>query len=123
MKHPQTALLTWFDRLTIFAGPVDSPSTYNYRMQRAREEIENLKQSYHGKSLSFEYCHETIRGTFETAIECDFPGTYMVVLKIASSRICSGPCFVGIHGKRVGGIVVTGEDGLIGITAKAFLQE
>jgi len=43
----------------------------------------------------------------------------MVVLKIASSRICSGPCFLRLGCTRVGGIVVTGRDGIIGIAARA----
>jgi hypothetical protein len=123
MKSSRAALLSWFDQLSIFAGSFDSPTTYDYRLRRAREEIEQLKRTYRNKSLSFDYHHETIRGRFVTAIEGDFGGTYMIVLKIVSSRICSGPCFVHLHGGLVGGIVVTGEGGLVGITAKAVLQK
>src|SRR3989442_1548091 len=98
MKRLPTALLNWFDRLSIFGGPPDSPETHEYRMQRAREEIEEIKRAYRNKSLAFNYHHETVRGKVVTAVEGDLPGTYMIVLRIASSRICSGPCFVLLHG-------------------------
>jgi len=123
MKRSQKALLSWSDRLSIFATRFDSRETYAYRTERAREQIEEFKRAYHQRSLSFCFQGEAIRGRFITAIEGDFPGTYMVILKIASSRICSGPCFLRVRGARVGGIAVTGNDGIIAITAKATAHE
>lgn len=120
MKQIQKKLLSWSNSVSIFATPFDSVTTHEYRMQRAHEEIENLKNAYHGKNVSFTYRSEKIRGKFVTAVLGDYPGTYMVVLRISSSRICSGPCFVHLHGRRIGGLVVTGEGGLVGITAKAI---
>ena len=119
MKRRHQALLSWSDRLSIFASRFDSVATCAYRIERAREEIEELKQLYTHRSMAFIYRGETIRGEFLGAIEGDFPGTYMVVLKIASSRICSGPCFLRIAREHVGGIAVTGSDGVVGITARA----
>jgi hypothetical protein len=110
-------LLGWADRLSMFTSRFDDPETCAYRLELARKQIEELKHRYCHKSLLFDYQGETIRGEFVTAIEGDFPGTYMVVLKIASSRICSGPCFLRIAGTRIGGLVVTGYDGIIGIAA------
>jgi hypothetical protein len=112
-------LLSWSDRLSVFASRFDDHETRGYRLERAREQIEGLKRRYRHRSLSFDYQTETIRGRFVTAIEGDFPGTYMVILKIASSRVCSGPCYLRLAGTRVGGIVVTGRDGIVGITARA----
>jgi len=119
MRRSRRMLLSWSDRLSVFSSRFDDPETCAYRLERAREHIEELKRKYCNSSLSFDYQSETIRGQFVTAIEGDFPGTYMVVLKIASSRICSGPCFLRVGGTRVGGIVVTGRDGIIGIAARA----
>ena len=119
MKQKQQALLGWADRLSIFASRYDSDETYEYRMQRAREQIEDIKHMYRGRTMVFDYSGETLRGEFLTAMEGDYPGVYMVVLKIASSRVCRGPCFLRVGGTRVGGIVVTGNDGIIGISARA----
>lgn len=88
-------------------------------MERAREQIQEFKCVYRDRSLSFDYRRETIRGKFVSAIEGDIPGTYMVILKIPSSRICSGPCYLRVGGRRVGGIVVTGSEGIVGIAARA----
>jgi hypothetical protein len=117
MKRSRNMLLSWSDRLSMFAARYDDPETSVYRIGRAREQIQELKHKYCGRSLCFDYQTETIRGEFVTAIEGDFPGAYMVVLKIASSRICSGPCFLRVAGTRIGGIVVSGRDGIIGIAA------
>jgi hypothetical protein len=110
-------LMSWSDRLSMFVARFDDPETCAYQITRAREQIQELKRKYGNKSLSFDYQTETIRGEFMTAIEGDFPGGYMVVLRIASSRICSGPCFLRIAGTRIGGIAVSGRDGIVGIAA------
>ena len=119
MRRSRSMLLSWSDRLGMFASRFDDPRTCAYRLERAREQIEQLKRKYCDKSLSFDYQSETIRGEFVTAIDGDFPGMYVVVLKIASSRICSGPCFLRVAGTRIRGIVVTGRDGIIGVAATA----
>jgi hypothetical protein len=108
-------LLNWSDRLSMFASLFADPETIAYRLERAQERIEELKRRYGHKHLSFDYQHETICGEFVTAVEADVPGTYVVVLKIASSRICSGPCFLRVAGTRIGGIIETGYDGIVGI--------
>ena len=117
MRRARSMLLSWSDRLSVFASGFEDHETCAYRIQQARERIKEFNRRYCNRSLSFDYLSETIRGKFVTAIEGDFPGTYMVVLKIASSRICSGPCFLRVAGTRVGGIVVTGNDGIVGIAA------
>jgi len=117
MKRSRSMLLSWSDRLSMFASRFDDPETSAYRIAQARELIEEFKCAYHEKSLSFDYLSETIRGEFVTAIEGDFPGAYMVILRIASSRICSGPCFLRVAGVRINGIAVSGRDGIIGIAA------
>lgn len=123
MKRSQTAVLSWSDRLSIFASRFDSPQTHSYRIRRAQEQIEELKFAYQNRNVSFVYHGETIRGKFVDAVKGDYPGTYMIVLRIGSSRICAGPCLVRLLGVPVGGIVVTGNDGLVGITAKATSRE
>ncbi len=115
MKHLHIMLLSWSDRLSMFASRFDDPETCAYRLEQAREQIEEIKRRYSHKGLSFDFHNETIRGEFVTAIEGDFPGTYMVVLRIPSSRICNGPCFLRLGGTRVKGIAMTGRDGIIGI--------
>jgi hypothetical protein len=115
MKRSRGMLLSWSDRLSMFASRFDDPETSAYRITRARDVMEELKRTYHDRSLSFDFQNETIRGEFMTAIEGDFPGAYMVVVRIASSRICSGPCFLRVAGTRMGGIAVSGRDGIIGI--------
>src|SRR5258707_13193032 len=96
MRRSRSMLLGWSDRLSMFTSRFDDPETCAYRVGQAREQIETLKRKYCNRSLSFDYRSETIRGQFVTAIEGDFPGAYMVVLKIASSRVCSGPCFLRV---------------------------
>ena len=118
MKQSRMTLPSRFNGLSIFAG--EDLETCDSLAQRAQNQIEEIKRAYHNKHLSFDYGGEVVRGKFVTALEGDFPGTYMVVLKIASSRICSGPCFMHLQGRRVAGIVVTGNHGLVGITAKAM---
>ena len=115
MKRSRKMLLSWSDRLSMFTSSFADPITIAYRLERARECIEEFKSRYSHKRLSFDYQHETICGEFVTAVEADVPGTYVVVLKIASSRICSGPCFLRAAGTRIGGIVETGYDGIVGI--------
>ena len=122
MKNARQPLLSWWERLSIFAGSLDNPDTYEYLVERAQRQIEYLKLAYHQKNIFFDYRGETIRGKFVAAIEGDYPGTYMIVLKIASSRVCTGPCFVHLRGDYVGGIVVTGEDGIVGITIKVITR-
>ena len=119
MKSSRTLLLNWSDRLSIFTSRFDDVETCEYRLEQAREHIEELKRRYSDRSLSFDYQNETIRGNFVTALEGDFPGTYMVVLRIASSRVCNGPCFLRVAGTRVSGIAVTGRDGIVGIAVTA----
>jgi hypothetical protein len=118
MKQSRMTLPSRFNGLSIFAS--EDLETYDSLAQRAQDQIAEIKHAYHNKHLSFDYRDEVVRGKFVTALEGDFPGTYMVVLKIASSRICSGPCFLHLQGRRIGAIVVTGEHGLVGITAKAM---
>lgn len=116
MKRAQTE---WSDGLWIFSGAGESVEVREHLRHRALEEIEDIKLAYAERRVTFEYRGETIRGTFVDAIEGEFPGTYTLVLRIPSSRICQGPCFIhDLHGNHVGGIVVTGEHGLIAITAK-----
>jgi hypothetical protein len=117
MRRSRIMLLSWSDRLSMFASRFIDAETRAYQLERTRERIEELKRKYSHKHLCFDYQSETIRGEFVTAIEGDFPGTYVVVLKIASSRICSGPCFLRVAGTRVTGIIATGCDGIIGIAA------
>lgn len=115
--------LNWSDRVSIFATRFDSPRTYQYRIQRAQEQIDELKLAYRNRTVSFVHHGETIRGKFVNAVHGDYPGTYMMVLRISSSRVCNGPCYVRLPGGRVGGIVVTGAGGLVGITARATARE
>jgi hypothetical protein len=119
MRRSRKMLLSWSDRLSMYAASFTDPGTIVYRLERARECIEDLKNKYRHKHLSFDYQHETICGEFVTAAEADIPGTYVVVLKLASSRICSGPCLLRVAGTRKGGIVETGEDGIVGIVTMA----
>jgi hypothetical protein len=106
------------DGLTVFAG--DEPESYDELVQRAQERIRELKDTCQDNYLSFEYNDEWVRGRFVDAVEGNFPGTFMIVLRIPSSRICSGPCFVNLPDEVISGIVVTGKNGLVGITTKAF---
>jgi len=119
MTHLRIMLLSWSDRLSMFASRFDDPETCAYRLEQARERITHIKGRYRNKGLSFDYLSETIRGEFVTAIEGDFPGTYMVVLKIPSSRVCNGPCFLRLGGTRVKAMAITGCDGIIGIAVSA----
>jgi hypothetical protein len=120
MKHSCRKLRNRLNGLTVFTG--DEPESYDELMQRAQEKIQELKRTYQDRYLSFEYYDELVRGRFVDAVEGDFPGTFMIVLRIPSSRICSGPCFVHLQDGFASGIVVTGKGGLVGITARAFPQ-
>ena len=117
MKRSRTTVPSRFNGLSIFAG--ERLQTCDELIQRTQEMIQGIKHTYHNKSLTFDYDNEEVRGKFVDAVEGDFPGTYMIVLKLASSRVCSGPCFVHLGDERIGAIVVTGKHGLVGITAKA----
>jgi hypothetical protein len=117
MKPSRTMLLSWSDRLSVFTSRFLDSETCAYRLKQARKQIEALNQRFCNKTVMFDYQKETIRGAFVSAIEGDFPGTYMVILKIASSRCCNGPCFLRFAGTRAEGIAITGRDGIIGIAA------
>ena len=119
MNRSSSAITRQFEGLSIFAGDGDDPETSFDLMARAQEEIADIKLAFRHEAVAFVYDGETIRGRVVTAIEGDYPGTFMIVLRVASSRICTGACFVHLHGRRVGGIVVTGNGGLVGITVKA----
>ena len=106
--------------LTIFAG--EKPESYDDLVQRAQDRIEQLKESCRDKHLSFEYDGELVRGKFIDAVAGDFPGTFMIVLRIPSSRMCYGPCSVRLDDERINGIIVTSKSGQVGITAKALPQ-
>jgi hypothetical protein len=121
MKRSSSAITRQFEGLSIFAADQEDPETYFDLIERAQEEIEDVKLALHHKAVGFAYDGGTVRGKFVTALEGDYPGTFMIVLRVPSSRICAGPCFLSLHGERVGGIVVTGNDGLVGITMKAGL--
>jgi len=118
MKRSGKELLNWSDRVSMFRPRYEAAATSAYRLERAREMIEKLKRIYADESLLFDYQHEHIRGRFVSAVEGDVAGTYMVILKISSSRICSGPCLLRLGGRLVGGIIVTGKEGIVGITAR-----
>jgi hypothetical protein len=120
MKHSRTMLPNRLNKLSVFAG--DAPESYDELVQRAQERIKQLKESCRNEHLCFEYDGEKIRGEFVDAVAGDFPGTFMIVLRIPSSRVCSGPCFAWLDDERIGGIVVTGKGGLVGITVKALPQ-
>jgi hypothetical protein len=118
MKGSRTKLPNRLNGLTIFAG--EKPESYDTLVQRAHDRVKRLKESCQDKHLSFEYHGELVRAKFVDAVEGDFPGTFMIVLRIASSRTCYGPCFVRLEDERITGIVVTSKSGLVGITAKAL---
>jgi len=121
MKRSRTKLPSRLDGLSIFAGA--KPESYDAVVERAQERIRQIKETYGNQHLTFEYNNEVIRGEFVDAVEGDFPGTLMVVLRIRSSRICSGPCFLRLGDERVSGIVVTARGGIVGITSKALPQQ
>ena len=114
MKRSARELLGWLDRPKLF-----HPGAREYRLLRAQETIEKIKRVYQGEFLLFEYQRERICGRFITALEGEIAGTYTVVLKISSSRICSGPCGVRLGGKLVDGIISTGAGGFVEITVRA----
>ena len=120
MKCSRTKSRKRLKGLTIFAG--EKPESYDDLKHRAEEKIRHLKESCREEHLVFEYNGELVRGRFIDAVEGDFPGTFMTVLRLASSRICHGPCVVRLEGERINGIVVTGKGGMVGITAKALPQ-
>jgi hypothetical protein len=119
MKRSSSAITRQFEGLSIFAVDREDPERYFDLIKQAREEIAEVKLALHHKVVEFAYDGETIRGKFVTALEGDYPGTFMIVLRVPSSRVCAGPCHLSAHGERVGGIIVTGNGGLVGITLKA----
>jgi hypothetical protein len=120
MKRSRTKLPNRLNGLTVFAG--EKPESYDTLVQRAHDRVKQLKESCQDWPLSFEYDGELVRGKFVDVVEGDFPGTFMIVLRIPSSRMCYGPCFLRLEDEHVNGIVVTGKGGLVGITAKALPQ-
>ena len=120
MKRSHSKLPKRLKGLAIFAG--EKPESYDDLLYRAHEKIRHLKESYRDQPVSFEYDGEMVRGKFVDAVEGDFPGTFMIVLRIASSRHCHGPCALRLADERIHGIVVTGKGGMVGITAKALPQ-
>jgi hypothetical protein len=108
------------NRLGVFAG--ETLEAYDTLIERARERIHEVNDTYHGQTISFEYRDEIVAGKFIAAIEGEYPGTYMIVLQIPSSRVCNGPCFVHMNDERFGAIVVADNHGRVGITAKALPQ-
>ena len=120
MKCSRTKSRKRSNGLTIFAG--EKPESYDDLRHCAEEKIRHLKESRREEHLAFEYNGELVRGRFIDAVEGDFPGTFMIVLRIASSRHCYGPCVVRLRDERVNGIVVTRKAGMVGITAKALPQ-
>jgi hypothetical protein len=120
MKRSHTMLPNRLSKLSVFAG--ETPESCDDLVQRAQERIKQVKETCQNGHLSFEYDGELVRGEFVDAVQGDFPGTFMIVLRIPSSRLCSGPCFARLEDERIGGIVVTGKGGLVGITVKAFPQ-
>jgi hypothetical protein len=118
MKRSGKELLSWSDRVSMFRPRYEDAETSAYRSERAREMIEKLKRVYADECMLFDYHYEQIRGRFVTAVEADIPGTYTVVLRISSSRICTGPCVLRVGATLIGGIILTGSDGIVGITAR-----
>jgi len=108
-----------FNGLSVFAG--DRPESYDALLERAEQKIDHIKEAYGGGGhISFEYDGEVIRGAFVDVVPGEFPGTFMIVLRIPSSRLCTGPCFLRLLDEHLGGIAVTANSGLVGITAKAL---
>jgi hypothetical protein len=108
------------NRLGVFDG--ETLEAYDTLIERVRERIHEVNDTYHGQTISFEYRDEIVTGKFIAAIEAEYPGTYMIVLQIPSSRVCNGPCFVHMNDERFGAIVVADNHGRVGITAKALPQ-
>jgi len=104
--------------LNVFAG--ESLEACDALIERAQKRIHEINDTYHGQTISFEYRDEVVTGKFITAIEATYPGTYMTVLQLPSSRVCNGPCFIHMNDERFGAIVVTDHHGHVGITAKAL---
>ncbi|HTS19952.1 MAG TPA: hypothetical protein VMP11_20420 [Verrucomicrobiae bacterium] len=104
--------------LAVFAGDMIEP--YDTLIRRAQERIHEIKDTYQGQTMSFEYLDEVVTGRFIDAVEGDYPGTYMIVLRVPSSRLFIGPCFVHMNDERFGGIIVSDDQGLAGITVKAL---
>ena len=47
----------------------------------------------------------------------------MIVLRLSSSRACNGPCFIHMNDERFGAIVVSDDQGYVGITLKALPEK
>jgi hypothetical protein len=118
MKRSRSPLPRRLNGLGVFAG--ETLEAYDTLIDRARERIHEVNDTYHGQTISFEYRNEIITGKFIAAIEGEYPGTYMIVLQVPSSRVCNGPCFVHMNDERFSAIVVADNHGRVGITAKAL---
>jgi hypothetical protein len=118
MKRSRSRLPRRTEGLSVFAS--ESLEAYDTLIERAQKRIHEINDTYHCQTISFEYRDEIVTAKFVTAIEGQFPGTYMIVLQLPSSRVCNGPCFIHMNDERFGAIVVTGRNGVVGITAKAL---
>jgi len=118
MKRLRSRMPRRMEGLNVFAG--ESLEAYDTLIERARKRIHEINDTYHGQTISFEYRDEIVTAKFIASIEGECPGTYMIVLQLPSSRVCNGPCFIHMHDERFGAIVVTGRNGIVGITAKAL---
>ena len=117
-KRSQSRMPSRSNGLNVFAG--DTLEAHDALIERAHERIHEVKDTYHGQTVSFEYRDEIVTAKFVDAVEGDYPGTYMIVLRLPSSRVCNGPCFVHMNDERFGAVVVSDGSGLVGITAKAL---
>ena len=120
MKRSRSRLPRRLESLNVFAS--EGLEAYDTLIERAHQRIHEINNTYHGQTISFEYGDEVVTARFVVAVEGEFPGTYMIVLQLPSSRVCNGPCFIHLDDERFGAIVVTGKNGTIGITAKAQPQ-
>lgn len=86
---------------------------------RARREIAAIKKMHRGAPYAFEMRNGVIRGTLVTATTGDDPGTYRLLLRLASAIDANSYCFLtDSKGRRVTGFVTTGPDGLVSIQTK-----
>jgi len=121
MKRLRSLVPRRLEGLSVFAG--ESLEAYDTLIGRAHERVHEINDTYQGQTISFEYRDEVVTGKFINAIEGAYPGTYMIVLQLPSSRVCNGPCFIHMNDERFGAIVVTDNQGRVGITAKALPQK
>ena len=120
-KRLRSRVASRSDGLNVFAG--DTLEAYDTLIERAHERIHEIKNTYRGQTISFEYRDELVTGKFIDAVEGNYPGTFMIVLRIPSSRVCNGPCFVHMNEERLGAIVVSDGQGFVGITLKALPEK